>query len=172
MASWKPIPGFENYEASDEGRVRCTGYVMYRANGRIYPIPPHEPHVAPDRDGYLRVRLMVKGHRVRKIVHRLVAMTHIPNPGDLPQINHIDGNKQNNSIANLEWTTSALNHWHRRHVLKKGMGEGIGLAKLRADDVRAIRASSLSHADEAKKHGVSPQAVGYVRRGQTWRHVE
>ena len=171
MTLWKSIPGHENYEASDDGRIRCIGYIMHRSNGRIYPIPPHEPHVAPDRDGYLRVRLMIRGRRVRKILHRLVAFAHIPNPDDLPQINHIDGDKLNNNAGNLEWTTSALNHWHRRHVLKKNIGQDNGLAKLRNDDIAAIRCSHLSHAAEAKKYGVSPQAIGYVRRGKTWAHV-
>ena len=62
--------------------------------------------------GYLRVDLMRNGERKHMKVHRLVAETFIPNPHRKPQANHIDGNKQNNSISNLEWVTNDENRKH------------------------------------------------------------
>lgn len=73
-----------------------------------------------DKAGYLRVTLCEKGKQHRIAVHRLVAMKYIPNPQNLPQVNHKDGNKQNNSVENLEWCDARGNQQHRRYVLKVG----------------------------------------------------
>lgn len=93
----KTIDGFENYEVTSWGRVidKRTGKPIYQEN-----------HFK----GYLRVDLINgEGRRVHKKVHRLVAEAFIPNIFGKPQVNHIDGNKKNNSITNLEWVTNAEN---------------------------------------------------------------
>jgi hypothetical protein len=59
--------------------------------------------------GYLRVDVSINDKRKTYTVHRLVAEKYIPNPNDLPQVNHIDGNKQNNNVENLEWTDNMNN---------------------------------------------------------------
>lgn len=93
----KTINGFENYEVTSWGRV-----IDKRTNKPIY----QETHCK----GYLRVDLIDKdGKRCHKKVHRLVAEAFIPNIFGKPQINHIDGNNQNNSVTNLEWVTNAEN---------------------------------------------------------------
>jgi hypothetical protein len=63
----------------------------------------------PTEKGYLRVDLYAKDGRRHFKVHRLVAEAFIPNPNEKPQVNHIDGNNQNNSVTNLEWVTNAEN---------------------------------------------------------------
>ena len=60
-------------------------------------------------NGYKRVTLWFNGKQKKMSVHRLVAMAFIPNPDNLPQVNHIDGNKQNNSVENLEWCNQRHN---------------------------------------------------------------
>lgn len=71
------------------------------------------------RRGYYYVEAVTKtGSKRKKLaVHRLVAQAFIPNPNNYPMINHIDGNKANNAIENLEWCTSSHNQMHSRHVL-------------------------------------------------------
>ena len=92
---WKEIPGYEGvYWASTLGHVRST-------NGVLKP--------SKHRDGYLKVVFCVKGVRKTYQVHRLIALTFIPNPDNLPQINHKDENKTNNHIDNLEWCTMDYN---------------------------------------------------------------
>lgn len=85
----------ENYEVSNFGRVRniTTGYILkpYRTRGK-----------------YLNVRLNNKSYKV----HRLVGIAFMPNPENKPQINHIDSNKQNNNVNNLEWVTPKENIRH------------------------------------------------------------
>lgn len=106
---WKDIPGYEGrYRISDQGRVYST------LRGTLKPYKT--------RDGYLIATLTRGGHRFRIGVHRLVASAFIPNPEGKPQINHIDGNKENNSPGNLEWVTCSENNLHRRRVLNGGGG--------------------------------------------------
>ena len=73
----------------------------------------------PCRAGYMRVWLTCDdGKRRAFSVHRLIASYYLPNPEDKPDVNHIDGNKSNNSIENLEWVTKSENQLHSRRVLK------------------------------------------------------
>jgi len=93
---WKDIKGFENYEVSTEGQVRN------KTTGRI--LKPYD-----NGRGYLEVSLSVNGKRAAKTVHRLVAKSFIPNPENKPEVNHIDEDKTNNGVKNLEWMTSKEN---------------------------------------------------------------
>lgn len=89
MEQWKKIPGFEAYEASTLGNIR-------NARGHI---------LKPWLDGggnYYQIQL---GGGKSYSVHRLIALTYIPNPEDKPTVNHIDENKTNNCVENLEWAT-------------------------------------------------------------------
>jgi len=102
---WKDIEGFDEkygYQISSWGRVRSV-------NGILKPYENFK--------GYLKVGLMKDGKCCKKRVNRLVAQAFIPNPYNLPQVNHIDGNKQNNSFTNLEWVTNEQNAHHRKMML-------------------------------------------------------
>lgn len=92
--------------------------------------------------GYLRVLLINhNGDRCHKSIHRLVAETYIPNPNNLPQVNHINGNKYDNRVENLEWCTSQYNN---RHALSTGLrtGKKHGIKTI----VNDIEFSSMSEA--------------------------
>ena len=90
---FRDIEGYENYQVTSWGRV-------FNKETKQFLAP--EKH---DK-GYLRVDLYKNGVRKHFKVHRLVADAFIPNPMNKPQINHIDGNNQNNSATNLEWVTN------------------------------------------------------------------
>lgn len=103
---------WDEYEVSTKGRVRSLNY--YRVKGQVQLLKLIE-----DGDSYLLVNLYYKGKKKRKLckVHRLVAFTFydlIPNdnPTEKTHINHIDENKHNNSVENLEWTTPPQNLHH------------------------------------------------------------
>lgn len=93
---FRDIDDYENYQVTSWGRV-------YSKNKKQFLNP--EKH---DK-GYLRVELYKGGKGKHFKVHRLVANAFIPNPLNKPQVNHIDGNNQNNSVTNLEWVTNGEN---------------------------------------------------------------
>ena len=96
---WCPIKGYENiYEVSDQGRVKSLKFGKERI---LKPLRTQK--------GYLRVSLCKNGEHKMYMVHRLVAQTFIPNPDNLPEVNHKDEDKTNNSVQNLEWCSSKYN---------------------------------------------------------------
>ena len=97
---WKPIPGYAGkYEVSSWGRVKSNSQ---KSKGRIL-VPIQEP------TGYYRVNLYKDGKVKKCAIHRLVAEVFLPNPSNLPQVNHRDEIKQNNYVENLEWCTPSYN---------------------------------------------------------------
>ncbi len=98
---WAPVAGFEHYEVSDLGRLR-RGERILRCHSNTH--------------GYFKFTFVrgPRGAPERKTirVHRVVALTFIPNPEGKLEVNHIDGNRANNAASNLEWTTSTENYAH------------------------------------------------------------
>ena len=100
---WVKIQGFPNYEVSTYGGIRTAD--------RHKPVNP-EIHCK----GYLRVNLFLDGKRYHKKVHRLVAEAFLNNPYNKPQVNHLDGNVQNNAMWNLEWVDDHENKEHQKRL--------------------------------------------------------
>ena len=107
MEKWKTIQEKKSYEISNKGNVRKKNKNGYRL------LKPNK-----DKDGYLKVCLCENNNRIYRFVHRLVAIEFIENNFDKPTINHIDGNKENNCVENLEWATYQENN---NHALKTGL---------------------------------------------------
>ncbi len=119
---WKEIPGYEgSFEVSNLGNFRSMDrQVPSRWGGtRFYPGKPLKVEVM--QDGYKRIVLMKDAKKKRYMCHRLVAETFIPNLDDKPFVNHIDGNRGNNCVENLEWCTQTENEQHSVNVLGKTM---------------------------------------------------
>ena len=105
---WKPIKGYEGlYEVSNTGKIKS----FQRGKIRIL-YPRKTPR------GYLHVILSKNKVNKDLRVHRLVASAFIPNPLNKPEVNHIDGNKDNNNVDNLEWATRGEN---MNHAVKMGL---------------------------------------------------
>lgn len=96
------------YSVSDDGRV----FSNERTTGQRCRYSRELKQVA-DTKGYMRVHFCINYKKSTAKVHRLVAELFIPNPDNKPQVNHIDGNKKNNNVSNLEWVTNQENMNHR-----------------------------------------------------------
>lgn len=170
MTEWREIPRFSGYEVSENGRIRR---VVVGGRG-------HKPadvtgwlHHCGGGARYLRVGLRLEGRTVQRYVHQIVCESfHGPQPSPVHQVNHKDGNKQNNSAANLEWLTKTENmrHAHRTGLIPHG--ENGGRAKLTEDRVRQIRdlldEGRLTHSEIAEIFGVTRSNIGAINTGRSW----
>lgn len=106
---WKIVTGHTDYEVSYYGNVRSC---KNPSNPRLLKQHP------VGKGGYYKIALSTNGELTQKLVHRLVAEMFIPNPEEKPCVNHIDGNKLNNVVDNLEWVTQYENlnkHFSNNH---------------------------------------------------------
>ncbi len=145
------------YDVTPEGQVinTTTNYVLK---------PKH------NSSQYCYVRMKGKNY----YIHRLVASKYIPNPENKPQVNHKDGNKDNNHVDNLEWTTAKENKTHAVDHNLVASGTQIVHSRLTEDDVRFIRANAkktMKIKDLAAKYHVSLKTIGDIVNYRTWNHI-
>lgn len=145
---WKDIKDFEDlYEISDSGIVRSKDRTNIDSLGRTRSWKGQilNPDVAPN--GYFRITLARKGKRTQKYLHRLLAEHFIPNPKGLPQVNHIDGNKLNCSLDNLEWVSVQENviHAYKHNLINHISGsDHPNFGKFGGESKRAIKVMATS----------------------------
>lgn len=144
-------------------------YIVYR-DGRVFS----------KRRGIFLTPLLGKGKskyyytKVPKRIslHRLVAQLFIPNPDNLPEVNHLDGNKLNNNDWNLKWCTRLENMQHAYATgLKNNSGENSGRAKLEAVHVKIIRECierNFKREDISRYFGVSTHQIYCIKTGRSW----
>lgn len=163
MEEWRPVRGSSKYEVSSYGRVKS----------RHQSLAVHW-----DKGGYQQISIRLKaGNPKRFSIHRLVAEAFIENPDNLPQVNHIDGNKQNNFVENLEWCTPQGNMQHKVDNDRQARGEAQGAAKLTCQQVCQIRSEyrrySRMHGATAlaAKYDVSNVTILNIINRKGWKHV-
>lgn len=167
MEQWKVVEGtYGALEVSDLGRVKSN-----LRDGRILK-------TQKDSKGYHRLRMTIRRQRYSFKLHRIVAQAFVPNPENKPQVNHIDGNKDNNAASNLEWVSNIENV---HHAISKGLWDGVYKASLKENESRkkpiiafkdgeVIEFSSIADAERAlgTRHitdvlkGKRRQAKGYM----------
>ena len=129
---WKDIEGYEGlYQVSTCGNIKSLAKPRKNGNGRCYIQKEKLLKQSFTSTGYKKVELYKDGKRKSFKVHRLVAIAFIPNPDNKPEVNHIDGNKINNNIDNLEWVTSSENTIHAYET-------GLSPNKKELDEIRII----------------------------------
>lgn len=175
IETWRPVVGLEGcYEVSDLGRIRSLDRVVNNGwGGRHVPSQIIRTQVNWKAGGYEYVAFSREDRVVRRKVHRAVAEAFI-GPCD-KEVNHIDGNKLNNRVSNLEYVTSSQNKQHARATgLWANRGAEHGNSVFGDDDARrayARYAAGEKLIDIATSMGVTKQAIGNIVSGARWAHL-
>lgn len=167
---WKNVVGYEGYyQVSNFGNVMRTSKEYVNSIGHLCKSNEKQCKLDIYKNGYVYVHLSIGGRAKHVQVHRLVAMAFIPNPNNLPQVNHKDGNKTNNSVDNLEWCTAGENERHAYRIgLKKpnmsqlgkvGESSARGIAIIQYDKNMNFVAEYPTARIAAKHIGVHPASV-------------
>lgn len=178
---WKSATGYDGfYEVSNLGRIRshrrytrCVSKAgrefQKLQGGGLMKLVEHN-------GGYLSVVFSAEGVRKSFLAHRVVAEAFIPNPNNLPWINHKDANKRNNAVDNLEWCTAQENYQHAAMLglLPPKFGSEKGTAKLNEEVVFVIKKMiklGFTNKRLAEIFEVSTAPISYIRNNQAWTHV-
>lgn len=176
---WKPIPGFENsYQASNFGNIKSLSRPIYYKSGNYRM--SKEIVLAKTIFGgqYYGVTLSENNKKRKHHLHRFIAETWIPNPENLPCVNHIDGNKLNNRIDNLEWCTYSHNNIHAYTTGLKVPYERCGAKNPKSvltdelvGEIRSLKLCGFTCPEIAKKLNLNKNTVYDVFVGKSWRHI-
>jgi len=171
LEEWREV--FKDYEVSSFGKVRSKKRVVIRSNGR--------PHLIGERilrqaiwNGYHKVGVTINGKNCTKSVHRLVADAFLEKRIGKNEVNHIDGNKGNNSVSNLEWCNRSENVLH---AFKTGLsvslvGENNSSSKIdsmQALTIKTMHQAGFGSSEISKKYGISLNICKDIKRGKTWK---
>lgn len=162
MEKWKFLKDSDRYEISTHGKVRSVDYVdTFIGSGKV-PCERKKKGrmliISHNGKGYKKVGLANIG---QKYIHRLVAETYLPNPEGKRTVNHLDGNKSNNRLDNLEWATHSENQFHSKATGLAKKGGEHKQSKLSNEDVEFIRKNYIPRHPEfgcnamGRKYGIS-----------------
>lgn len=175
----KKIEGFEKYLVDEKGNVYSSDY---NHSSKIKMLKTYF-----DKDGYKYVIFVINNQRIKKQVHRLIALTFIPNPLNKPQVNHKNGVKDDNKIDNLEWVTSRENIIHNYRVLgrkasklsrekasQRLSGERNMKAKTNCrevENIRQMREKGMMYKDIKNHVNISISQICSICNGKSWNSI-
>ncbi len=177
---WKDIPGYESYYmASNLGRVKSLNRKVYSPTainktriqyGRIHKLDTKDKP-------YAQISLYKYSHYKKFLVHRLIALTFIPNPNNLPEINHINCDKSDNKAKNLEWCNHLYNQQHaKRNGRYKNLPKGIEVHSAILDDdaVRHIRKKEMRNIEYCRLYNVKKSTISCIQnpKYRRWKHIK
>jgi len=159
---WKKVIGYEKYEVSNSGEVRNF-------------LTKNKKSITDHNSGYLATTFSLNYKSKTVLMHRLVALHFIYNPENKRCINHIDGDKHNNNVSNLEWNTHKENNDHalRTGLKNPAKGERNASTKLTKEQVLQIReiGYSMTQREIGKIFNISDSVVYNIRANKIWKHL-
>lgn len=177
---FKTIPSFPDYEVSNFGRVKTKSrkirYVHAKSKKELFRQSNCRflKEQFNNLTGYKFYQLYLDKKMHNKTVHKLVADAFLEKEKDKDYINHIDGNKHNNCVENLEWCTNEYNHEHAIRTGLKAKGEKIGSSKLNTTSVHAIKYflnKGYSHSELSIAFNISRPTITLISNCKIWKHI-
>ena len=177
---WKDIKDYEGlYQVSSNGIIKSLPRTIIKRNGQHQKRQGKILSPSLDRYGYPKVVLHKNNIKKNESIHKLVGVSFLNKKETQNQINHLDGNKLNNNIKNLEWVSAKDN---TQHAIKNGLrnpskGSRNGMAKLNEVQVKEIKDILKNYkrgmyAELARKYNVEDHAISNIRNNITWVHIK
>ena len=155
--------------------IEINGYKISNY-GKVINSKGYELSNKPSKDGYVSTTInMGEDYGQVRGMHRIVATVFIPNPENLPEVNHIDGCKSNNRVDNLEWISKSGNQRHASDVLKRRVGKNHYDAKLTDEMVLEIydkcKNTDMEYKDIANMYNMSIDTPAKIAGGHSWKYL-
>lgn len=177
---FKTIPSFEDYEVSNFGRVKTKSREIRYTHSKT-----KKEHFRITNERFLKVQynnltgykfhqLYLNGKMFNKTIHSLVADAFLEKIKGFDCINHIDGNRHNNILSNLERCTNEYNHLHATITGLKAKGSEIKSAKLNDNMVHAIKwflSKGVTHKELSLAFKVCRPTINLISNNKTWKHI-
>lgn len=162
---WKTYPEIEWVEASNLGKIRTKDRYVKHSRGGKRLVKGHIMKQHLKKNGYLNVSFGIGGKHVDRLAHRIIAACFIPNPDNLPEVNHKDCNRTNNCVSNLEWCDRSYNQRYREKYgvsNTEAQGHPLFAVSLKTDGVMRFRSQN----EAARQLGISQGNIGSVLHGR------
>jgi len=161
----KKIKEYDNYFASRKGEIYSD------KNGELFKLKPYLINT-----GYAIVSIRNDEGQITKTVHRIIAETFIPNPNNKKQVNHINCDKEDNRVENLEWVTCSENHKHAfNNGIKTQAGINNSRCRLTENEVleirNAYRLGCFTQTEIAEAYNVSSVNISAIITRRSWKHI-
>lgn len=172
---WNEVIGYEGiYEISSFGRVKSLSRKIPHWRGGFLNSKEKIMSCFLSNTGYLTISFFTNNIKKNFLIHRLVAIAFIPNPDNLPEVNHKDGDKLNPLKSNLEWSTESENIIHAfKNNLKCSKGINNPVSKLTEIEVLEIRSKSVftSRKILSQEYKVSIPCIRKIINRMSWTHI-
>ncbi len=181
---WKDVIGHEGlYQVSNFGNVKSLDRIVNKLNSISYLRKGKICTQSKSNLGYMTVGFTINNKKVNKYVHKLVAEAFITNENNYPQVNHMDCDKTNNRMYNLEWCTNSQNHIHasknglnKLHLHRVAYsGEESGRSLLTKEQVLEIKKIYIPYKYSAKKlskeYNVSESCITHILNNTSWKEI-
>lgn len=166
---WKTLPDDQYYQVSNLGRVRSLDQPVYNSDGSVHHYRKGKIRKHKDNGrGYKCIQL--RGGLPQRYIHRMVLQTFKPVDGmENLDVNHIDGDKSNNTLSNLEWCTKSENMKHAYNTGLRYRGDRCTYSRIKFDEIQEMRRlrydEGVSVTEIANMYGISHQYASRLTRG-------